>query len=308
MTSRLLKKTVAFFAFLWAAGSLVFFLAHAIPGDPAVSLLGKMPGGEDVLRLQRSLELDRPLAVQYMHFIRKLLCLDLGESMVDRRPVAGSILKYFPNTAVLACAAMALAGLIAWPLGILSAWNENSVWYALDVLFSTAGAAIPGFLLALLLIIVFAVQLRLLPVSGSGGVKFLILPAMTLAVSLGAFLTRIIRTAVAAELRQPYVLLARAKGLSAHSILSRHVLKNAMLPVVTTMGLQLGACLSGTIVIENVFSWPGIGTLLITAIRQRDFPMIQGVTIFMAALYLLLNLLVDLSYPFIDPRIRHGRW
>lgn len=307
MTSRLLKKAAAFFVFLWAAGSLIFFLVHAIPGDPAVSLLGKMPGSEDVLRLQRALELDRPLAEQYVHFIKKLLCLDLGQSMIDHRPVADSILKYFPNTVVLACAAMALAWLIAWPLGILAAWNENGIWYTLGVLFSTIGVAIPGFLLALLLIIVFAVQLRLLPVSGSGGVKFLILPALTLAVSLGAFLTRIIHTAVAAELRQPYVLLARAKGLSAYSILSRHVLKNAMLPVVTVMGLQLGACLSGTIVIENVFSWPGIGTLLITAIRQRDFPMIQGITIFMAALYLLLNLLVDLSYPFIDPRVRHER-
>jgi peptide/nickel transport system permease protein len=308
MTSRLSKKVATFFIFLWAAGSLIFFLVHTIPGDPVVSILGKMPGSEDVRRMQRTLGLDRPLAEQYAHFIKGLLRLDLGESMIDRRPVTGSIMKYFPNTVILTCAALILAVMIVLPLGILAAWKKNSVWYALGTIFSTVGLAVPGFLLAILLIILFAVQLKFLPISGSGGLEFLILPAMTLAISLAAFLTRMIHTAVAAELRQPYVLLAQAKGLSRFHILSRHVLKNALLPIITIIGLQLGACLSGTIIIESVFSWPGIGTLLITAIRQRDFPMIQGVSLFMAAMYLLLNLLVDLSYPFIDPRVRHDRW
>jgi peptide/nickel transport system permease protein len=305
MIPLLLKKIGAFFIFLWAAGSLIFFLVRTIPGDPVVSMLGKMPGPEDVRRLQQALELDRPLAEQYVHFIIRLLCLDLGESMIDRRPVARSIMKYFPNTAILACAAMSLAALIALPLAILAALKKNSAWHSLSMAFSTIGLAIPGFLLAILLIILFSVQLKLLPISGSGGLEFLILPALTLAISLSAFLTRMIHAAVSGELRQPYVLLAQAKGLSEFQVLSRHVLKNAMIPIITIMGLQLGACLSGTIIIENVFSWPGIGTLLITAIRQRDFPMIQGVALFLAALYLLLNLLVDLSYPFSDPRIRH---
>jgi peptide/nickel transport system permease protein len=304
MIPLLLKKIGAFFIFLWASGSLIFFLVRTIPGDPVVLMLGKMPGPEDVRRLQQVLELDRPLAEQYVHFIERLLCLDLGESMIDRRPVAGSIMKYFPNTAILACAAMALAALIALPLAILAALKKNSAWHSLSMAFSTIGLAIPGFLLAILLIIIFSVQLKLLPISGSGGLEFLVLPALTLAISLSAFLTRMIHAAVSGELRQPYVLLAQAKGLSEFQVLSRHVLKNAMIPIITIMGLQLGACLSGTIIIENVFSWPGIGTLLITAIRQRDFPMIQGVALFLAALYLLLNLLVDLSYPFIDPRIR----
>jgi len=305
MKALLLKKVGTFFIFLWAAGSLIFFLVHTIPGDPVVSMLGKMPRSEDVRRLQRALKLDRPLAEQYAHFIKKLLFLDLGESIIDRKPVVSTIMKYFPNTAILTFAAMTLAMLIAFPLGILTALKKNSIWYALNMILSAIGLAIPGFLLGILLIILFSVQLKFLPISGSGGFEFLILPAATLAISLSAFLTRMIHTAVAGELSQPYVLLAQSKGLSEFHIFFRHVLKNAMIPIIIIMGLQLGALLSGTIVIESVFSWPGIGTLLITAIRQRDFPMIQGVALFLAALYFLLNLLVDLSYPFINPRIRH---
>ncbi len=305
MKALLLKKIGTFFIFLWAAGSLVFFLVHTIPGDPVVSILGKMPCAEDVRRLQHALKLDRPLTEQYVHYIKKLLFLDLGESIIDRKPVIRAIMKYFPNTAILAFAAMILAGLVAFPLGILAALKKNSIWYALSMLFSAIGLAIPGFLLGILLIILFSFQLRFFPISCSGGFEFLILPAVTLAISLSAFLTRMIQTAVAGELRQPYVLLAQSKGLSEFHIFSRHVLKNAMMPIIIIIGLQLGALLSGTIVIESVFSWPGIGTLLIMAIRQRDFPMIQGIAFFLAALYLLLNLLVDLSYPFINPRIRH---
>jgi peptide/nickel transport system permease protein len=307
MKALLLKKIVTFFIFLWAAGSLIFFLVNTIPGDPLVAMLGKMPGAEDVRRLKQSLELDRPLVEQYAHFIKKMLALDLGESIISRKPVAGAIRDYFPNTAILAFTAMILSILISFPLGILAAVKKNGCWNMLSTVFSAMGMAIPSFLLGILLIIVFSVRLKFLPVSGSGGFKFLILPAATLTVSLSAFLTRMVRTAVAAELRRPYVLLAQAKGLSEFHIVSRHVLKNAMIPIITIMGLQLGALLSGTIVIENVFSWPGIGTLLITAIRQRDFPMIQGVALFMAALYLLINLLVDLTYPFFDPKIRHDR-
>jgi peptide/nickel transport system permease protein len=301
----LLKKVGTFFIFLWAAGSLIFFLVHTIPGDPVVSMLGKMPSSEDVQRLRQTLKIDRPLAEQYVRFIKNLIFLDLGESIIDRKPVVGAIVKYFPNTCILALAAMIMSMLIAFPLGILAALKINSSWNTLSMIFSAIGLAIPGFLLGILLIILFSIQLKFLPISGSGGFEFLILPAATLAISLSAFLTRMVHTVVAGELRQPYVLLAQSKGLSEFHIFSRHVLKNAMIPIITVLGLQLGALLSGTIIVESVFSWPGIGTLLITAIRQRNFPMIQGIAIFMAALYLLLNLLVDLSYPFINPRIRH---
>ncbi len=305
MKAFLLKKAVTFFFSLWTAGSLIFFLAHTIPGDPVVALLGKMPSSEDVARLNRSLKLDRPLAEQYVHFVKKMFLLNLGESIIDRKPVVGAIMKYFPNTAILAFTAMIVSMLISFPLGILAALKKNSGWNTLSMIFSAIGLAVPSFLLGILLIIFFSVRLKFLPVSGSGGFTYLILPAATLTISLSAFLTRIIHTAVSAEMCQPYVILAQSKGLSEFHVFSRHILKNAMLPIIIIMGLQLGALLSGTIVVENVFSWPGIGTLLITAIRQRDIPMIQGVALFMTALYLLLNLLVDLSYPFIDPRIRH---
>jgi peptide/nickel transport system permease protein len=174
------------------------------------------------------------------------------------------------------------------------------------VLFSAIGLAIPGFLLGILLDIVFAVKLSLLPVSGSGGAGFLVLPALTLGISISAYLSRMVRAVLQAEAQQPYVLLARAKGLSEPQIQRRHIFRNALVPIVTLLGLQAGALLGGAIVVENVFSWPGIGTLLITAVRQRDYPMIQGVVLLMASLYLLANFLVDLAYPLIDPRIGHG--
>jgi peptide/nickel transport system permease protein len=266
-----------------------------------------MPSAEDVRRLTRSLNLDRPVLEQYVIFMKKTIILDLGESLLDRRPVFGIILKYLPNTALLACSAMVLSILIALPLAAMAAFREKGCWNTLNAGFCAFGLAVPGFLLGLLLIILFSVRLKLLPVSGSGGPKHIILPAVTLAISLSAYLTRIIHAALSRELLQPYILLARAKGLSARRVFFRHVMKNALIPVVVVAGLQLGALLSGTIVIENVFSWPGIGTLLINAIRGRDFPLIQGISLFIVSLYLLLNLLVDLAIPFIDPRIRHER-
>jgi peptide/nickel transport system permease protein len=305
MTVWLLKKAGWFALFLWAAGTMIFFLVRAVPGDPLLSILGQNPRSEDIIRLQKSLKLDQPLAAQYAHFIKRIFVLDLGESLVDRKPVWGSILKYFPNTVWLTLAAIVTTFSIAWPLGILAAFKKNSVWEALAVVFSAVGLAIPSFLLGIFLIIFFSVGLRLFPVSGSGGFKFLVLPALTLGISLSAFLTRMIRAVLKKELQQPYVLLARAKGLSPSQIYRRHVFKNALIPLITLIGLQLGALLSGAIVVESVFSWPGIGTLLVTAIRQRDFPMIQGTALFIAALYLLLNFLVELSYPFINPRIGH---
>ena len=305
MTAWLLKKAALLLLFLWAAGSVTFFLVQTVPGDPLLAILGQSPHSADIRRLRDSLELDRPLALRYVHFIRKMLVLDLGESLIDRQPVLGSILKHLPNTIVLTLAATGISILIAFPLGIMAAFKKSGAWEALAMVFSAIGLAVPGFLLGILLTIAFSVEWKLLPVSGSGSAKFLVLPALTLGISLSAFLTRMIRTALNGEWQRPYVLLARAKGLSRAQIYRHHVLKNALIPIVTMIGLQVGALLSGTIIVESVFSWPGLGTLLITAIRQRDFPMIQGTVLFMALLYLLLNFLVDLSYPLIDPRIRH---
>jgi len=305
MTAWLLKKAGCFLLFLWAAGSLIFFLVQAVPGDQLLSILGQSPHSADILRLRDSLKLNQPLPVRYARFMQRLSVLDLGESLIDHKPVLDSILKYLPNTICLTLAAMLISILIALPLGIMATFKKNSFWETLALIFSAAGLAVPGFLLGILLTMTFSVAWRLFPVAGSGSAKFLFLPALTLGISLGAFLTRMVRAVLNRELLQPYVLLAKAKGLSNAQIYRRHVLKNALVPIITTIGLQLGALLSGAIIVESIFSWPGLGTLLITAIRQRDFPMIQGTVLFMAVVYLLLNFLVDLSYPLFNPRIRH---
>jgi peptide/nickel transport system permease protein len=305
MKARLLKKAALFLIFLWAAGSLTFFLVRAVPGDPLLSILGPHPRLEDVLRLRHSLQLDRPLAVQYFRFMRRLAVLDLGESLVDRRPVLATFLTYLPNTIRLTLAAMAITLSLSLTLGFLASSSRGRFWKALAIAFSSIGLAVPAFLLGILLIIALSLGLKLFPVSGSGGTRFLVLPALTLGISLSAYLTRMVQAVLQAEAQRPYVLLARAKGLSEAQVYRRHILKNAMIPIVTLIGLQSGALLSGAVVVESVFSWPGVGTLLITAVRQRDFPMIQGAILLMAALYLLTNLLVDLSYPLIDPRIGH---
>ena len=307
MTTRLLKEAGRFLVFFWAAGSLTFFLVRAVPGDPLLEILGPNPDTRDVLRLKSSLQLDRPLAAQYVGFILRLAVLDLGESLIDRKPVTATMLKYLPNTLLLAIAAMAFTVPFSLLLGFLSVYKESRVWEALALAFSAIGLAVPVFLIGIFLVLLFALELGIFPVSGSGGCEFLALPALTLSIPLGAFLTRMVRTVLKEESQRPYVLLARAKGLSQAQVYRRHILKNALVPIVTMAGMQAGALLSGAIVVESVFSWPGIGTLLVHAVRQRDFPMIQGTVLLMATLFLLVNLLVDISYPLLDPRIGHDR-
>lgn len=307
MTARLLQAAGRFLLFLWTAGSLTFLLLRLVPGDPALAILGPNPRPEDIQRLRRALELDRPLAAQYSRFILRLVAMDLGDSLVDRRPVRERLLRHLPYTLLLALAAMALTLPFSLLLGFLAACGRSRLWAALAVAFTAGGMAVPVFLLGLLLILVFSLGLGVLPVSGSGGVEFLVLPAVTLAVPLSAMLTRMVRAALRQEAQKPYVLLARAKGLSPARVFRCHVLKNALIPIVTLAGLQAGALLGGAIVVENVFSWPGMGMLLVTAVRQRDFPTIQGAVLLMAAAYYLANLLVDLSYPRLDPRIGHDR-
>jgi peptide/nickel transport system permease protein len=302
MSGRLLRATARFIFFLWAVASLTFALARLVPGDPLLAALGPMPRAEDICRLRRQLGLERPLAVQYVRFAARLAVLDLGESLVDRRPVAGLLRSRLRHTLLLAAAAMVLTLPCSLLLGGLSAWGRRRSWRMLEVAFTAVGLSVPVFLIGLVLIMAFALGLGLLPVSGSGGPEFLVLPAVTLSVPLSAMLTRMVRVTLCLEARRPYVLLARAKGLTPGQVLRRHVLKNALPPIVTVAGLQLGALLGGAIVVEHVFSWPGIGTLLVTAVRQRDFPVIQGTVLLMAAAYYLANRLADLGCARLDPR------
>ena len=304
MTAQLLKKTGQFLLFLWAAGSLTFLLVRSIPGDPVLAILGR-PHSEAVRHMQKALQLERPLIAQYIHYLERLAVLDLGNSLIDNKPVRNTILEYLPNSLLLAIAALAFTVAVSLLLGIKSVYGKSRFWEALATGFSAVGLAVPVFLLGIFLVLLFAVKLKIFPVSGSGGIRFLILPVVTLGIPLGAYLTRMVRAALLAESQRPYVLLARAKGLSEGQVYRRHILKNALLPVITLVGMQSGALFSGAIIVESVFSWPGIGTLLVTAIRQRDYPMVQGTVLLMASIYLIANSLVDLAYPLLDPRIGH---
>ncbi len=303
MKAYLIKRLLQLIFLLAAVATIVFFLVHFIPGDPAAFILGEFASTEDINRLHHQLNLDKPLAYQYIKFIKNLSDGSLGESLYDGHSVSQSILAVLPYTIYLSLAAMSLALLVSFPLGIWAAWRENTFSDAAVTLFSAIGLAIPNFFLGPLLIVLFSVKLKWLPVSGTEGLKSIVLPALTLATSMCALLTRIIKTSLATEQKKPYVLLAQAKGLSSYEILRHFLLKNAMIPIVTTVGLQLGALLTGTVITETVFSRPGIGSLLMTAIHRRDYPMVQGIVVFITFVYLLFSFLVDMSYFFLDPRI-----
>jgi peptide/nickel transport system permease protein len=284
---------------------MIFFLIHFIPGDPVTSILGEGANIEDIQRIRRELNLHKSIWDQYLDFNKNLLNLSFGKSIYNDKKVIHNILTYLPNTLYLAAVSMALALLISFPLGAWAAFRENTPVDSLVTFISSAGLAIPNFFLGPLLIILFSLKLGLLPVSGSEGLKYIVLPALTLGTSMSAFLTRIIRVSIGTELKKSYVVLARAKGLSETKIFLKHLLKNSMIPIVTTIGLQLGALLTGAIVTETIFSWEGIGFLLITSIKRRDYPMVQGLIVFITFIYLIVNLLVDLSYFILDPKIRY---
>lgn len=302
MTKFLTRRLAHFVFLLWAVSSLTFCLIHLIPGDPAVHILGQGADREDIGRLRHELGLDVPVLEKYLYFQKSLLTLDLGISLVNRKKVLRNIMVYLPRTVVLSLAALALALVLSFVLGYAAAFRENSAIDHLATLISSLGIALPAFLLGPLLIFLFSVRLGWLPVSGSDGNRHLILPALTLAFSLTAYLTRIIKTSLVREMGRPYVVLARSKGLSERKIFFKYILKNALSPVVSALGLQLGALLSGAVITETVFSWQGIGSLLLKSIASRDYPMVQGLVLFIVSVYIFLHLLIDLAYLLIDPR------
>ena len=289
---------------LLGVATLVFALIHLVPGDPAQAMLGDGASHEDVLRLQHTLGLDRPLLTQYKSFLVGIAHGDLGTSFRYNTPVTAQIREKFPNTAVLALAAMLVAVVIAIPLGILAAVYRGTLIDHAAMTLALLGICMPNFWLGPLLAILFAVRLGWLPVSGIGGLSHLVLPAITLGAALAAILARMTRASVLEELRELYVLAARARGLSGTRAVVRHAFRNSLIPIVTIIGLQFGAVLTGTIITESIFAWPGIGRLLIQAINFRDYPLVQGCILFISVTYVAMNLLTDLTYGFLDPRIR----
>ena len=304
MTRYLLRRLLLTVPVLLGVATLVFALIHLVPGDPAQSMLGESATPEEVARLRTSLGLDKPLLAQYGAFLGGLARGDLGTSFRFGTPVAREIWRRLPITALLAVSAMAVAITVAIPLGIVAAVFRGRFLDHAAMTLALAGISMPSFWLGPLLAILFAVRLGWLPVSGSGTPGHLVLPAVTLGTALSAILARMTRSSVIEELRELYVLAARARGLSQSRAVVRHAFRNSLIPVVTIIGLQFGAVLTGTIITETIFGWPGVGRLLIQAINTRDYPLVQGCILFISVTYVAMNLITDLTYGFLDPRIR----
>jgi peptide/nickel transport system permease protein len=290
---------------LLGVATLVFSLIHLVPGDPAQAMLGEGASADDIAQLRARLGLDRPLLVQYGHFISGVTSGDLGTSFRTNQRVTQMIAERVPATAELALAAMVVAVLIAVPLGVAAAvWKGTGIDYA-AMTTALAGISIPNFWLGPLLAIVFAVQLGWLPVSGRGGLASVTLPAISLGAALAAILARMTRASLLEELGELYVRAARARGVSRAWAVTGHALRNSLIPLVTIIGLQFGAVLTGAVITETIFAWPGIGRLLVQSIGFRDYPAVQGCILLIAITYVAVNLLTDLLYGLLDPRIRY---
>ena len=305
MARYLVRRLLLTIPVLLGVATLVFALIHLVPGDPAQAMLGEGASQEEVERLRRALGLDRPLLTQYTAFLGGLVQGDLGTSFRYNTPVTDQILARLGNTALLAFAAMGVAIVFAIPLGIIAAVFRGRAPDHVAMTVALAGISMPNFWLGPLLAILFAVYLGWLPVSGTGSVAHLVLPAVTLGAALSAILARMTRASLLEELRELYVLAARARGLSGARAVLRHAFRNSLIPIVTIIGLQFGAVLTGTIITETIFSWPGLGRLLIQAINFRDYPLVQGCILFISVTYVVMNLLTDLTYGLLDPRIRY---
>ncbi len=306
MSRFLLRRLAQAVPIALLVATLVFSLLHLIPGDPVEVMLGEGAQAADVAALRARLGLDRPLGAQYLAFLAGLPRGDLGRSLQSGDPVSAVLLEHLPATLELACAAMLVALAVALPLGTLAAFHRGRPVDHLSRAVSVLGVSLPNFWLGPMLILLFSVRLGWLPVSGREGAASLVLPALTLGGGLAAFLTRLVRASVAEELARPYVAAALAKGLPRRRAMVVHALRNALVPALTVAALQFGALLTGAIVTETIFSWPGLGRLLIEAIRLRDYPLVQGGVLLIAWTYLLVNLVTDLAYAWLDPRLREG--
>jgi peptide/nickel transport system permease protein len=290
---------------LWLTSIVIFLLLRVLPGDPAQLLLGDIATPQAVAAKRHELGLDRPLAAQYLIFIGSALHGNLGDSIRTQQPSVRYVLSRTPPTLVLAGASAGLATAVGMPIGVLSAVRRGSMVDAMVTGVAILAQSTPNYWFGLVLITVFAVTLHWLPTSGYGGIRNLILPAITLAFFLLGLIARITRTEVLEVLRQDYLRAARAKGLSSRVVVLHHALRNALIPVLTVIGLQVGALLGGAVITETVFAWPGLGYLTVQAVYQRDYPVVQTVVLLSALVFVLINTLIDIAYVLLDPRIRY---
>ncbi len=288
----------------WIVGTLVFFLIHLVPGDPVAVMLGDWASPADEQALRTQLGLDQPILVQYGHYLSGLMQFDLGSSLFFQQPVSELIAERFPMTLQLALMALLVAVLIAFPLGIWAALRAGKWPDHLSMTVSLIGVSIPNFWLGPMLILLFSLTLAWLPVSGAEQPYSWVLPAITLGTALAAILARMLRASLLEVLHEDYIRTAQAKGLSPRWVYGKHALLNALLPVVTILGLQLGTLLGGAVITEVVFDWPGLGQLLVESIQRRDYPVVQGCILVISIAYITINGLTELVYAWIDPRIR----
>jgi ABC-type dipeptide/oligopeptide/nickel transport system permease component len=305
MATYMLRRVLISIPILFLVITIVFFAFQLIPGDPAQMYAGEQATQESLEQVRKELGLDRPMIVQYGSYLARLSRGDLGKSYITRRPVAVEIKLRFWNTILLSVAAIIVAVVFGFFMGIVSAVRQERFWdYTFSVL-ALLGISTPVFWLGLLLMYFFSIQLGILPTAGKGTWLHYVMPTFCLAVYSIAFITRMTRSSLLELFGEDFVRTARAKGLREYVILTRHVLRNAMIPVTTVVGLRFGYMLGGAVITETVFAWPGMGRLLVMAVEQRDIPVVQGVLLVFATSFVLVNLMVDMTYGFIDPRIRY---
>ncbi|HWO76141.1 MAG TPA: ABC transporter permease [Bacillus sp. (in: firmicutes)] len=305
MYKYLLKRLFTMLLTLFGVSILVFLMVHFIPGDPVLTILGEFATEEAIRNLESSLGLDQPLYIQYFNFIFSAIQGDLGTSYLTGIPVLNEIVNRFPITLQLSVYSLVVGSLVGIVMGTVAAVKQNTIFDRLAMVISLIGISAPGFWIALFLIYIFSYQLGLFPISGYEGVYSLILPSITLGLGAAGNIARMTRSSLLEVIKQDYMRTAEAKGASGVRIIFGHGLQNAFIPVITVIGLQFGSLLAGAVVTETVFALPGIGSLAVDAIATRDMPTIQGLVLFMAFMFILVNLLVDIIYSFIDPRIKY---
>jgi len=298
------RRILMMIPILLAVTFIVFTLMYITPGNPAELMLGQNATPEAVAELEEELGLDRPFLVRYVDYLLGLLHLDMGTSYTTKEPVMTRIWNCVPYTLELAAISILLAAIIGTPIGIISATKQYTAFDNITMIFALVGISMPVFWIGILLILLFSVKLQWLPSSGWGSIQQMILPAITVAAQSIAVICRMTRSSMLEVIRQDYIRTVRAKGQTEYKIIISHALRNALIPIVTVIGLQFGALLGGAIMAETIFAIPGLGRLMIDAIKQRDYPVVQGVVLFVALTFSLVNLLIDIIYGFIDPKIR----
>jgi peptide/nickel transport system permease protein len=300
----MIRRAFSVLPVLLAVSTIVFFLIHAIPGDPVDLILGEQALPADRVAMAHEMGLDRPVIEQYGSFLKGLVSGDWGTSIFNQRKVTALLKERFAATALLAVAAMFVALIIAIPAGTIAAIRRGSLWDSAAMFMALVGISVPNFWLGPVLILIFSVHLGILPIAGIESIWSLILPAITLGAALAAMLSRMTRSTMLEELKSEYVTTARSKGLSEKKVIFKHAFRNALNPIITIVGLQVGTLMAGTIITEKIFLWPGVGMLLLESIHRRDYPVVQGCILIIAMIYVIVNTFTDILYAKVDPRVR----